>query len=181
MFDFSLGALEIPREPYRIRVDRITAEAPIRRERSEELQQYLRDRTPLRPIDVDLLLELGDLQLSIGAPGAAEATYSRAVAASSGADDRRRRAMAHGGIADIMQARGQLEEALRVRTEEQLPVFERLGDARSLAITRGRIADIREACGELDEALRIRTEEEIPVYERLGDARAVAIAKGTSR
>ena len=178
VFDFSLGALEIPREPYRSRIDRITADAPKLRERSEELQQYLRDRSPLRPIDVDLLLELGDLQLSIGAPDAAEATYSRAVAASSGADDRRRWAMARGRIADIMQDRGQLEEALRVRTEEQLPVFERLGDARSLAITRGRIADIREARGELDEALRIRTEDEIPVYEHLGDARAVAIAKG---
>ena len=142
VFDFSLPALEIPREPYRSRIDRFTADAPTRLKRSEELQQYLRDRSPLRPIDVDLVLELGDLQLSIGAPDAAEAAYSRAVAASSGADDRRRWAIARGGIADILQDRGQLEEALRVRTDEQLPVFERLGDARWVSATKRKISAI---------------------------------------
>ena len=61
-----------------------------------------------------------------------------------------------------------MDEALRIRTEEQLPVYERLGEVRLVAITRGKIADILQARGELDEALRIRTEEELPVYERLG-------------
>ena len=40
------------------------------------------------------------------------------------------------------QARGQLDEALRIRQEEQLPVYERLGDVRSKAVTQGKIADI---------------------------------------
>ena len=73
--------------------------------------------------------------------------------------------------------RGDLDEALRIRTEEEIPIYERLGDARSLAIAKGRIAGILEARGDLDAALRIRTEKEIPVYERLGDQRSLAAAR----
>ncbi|EGV33790.1 hypothetical protein ThidrDRAFT_0479 [Thiorhodococcus drewsii AZ1] len=84
--------------------------------------------------------------------------------------------MTQGKIADILQARGQLEEALRIRTEE-LPVYERLGDVRSKAVTQGKIADILQARGQLEEALRIRTEEELPVYERLGDVRELLVCR----
>jgi Calcineurin-like phosphoesterase len=89
----------------------------------------------------------------------------------------REHAVAQGQIADILQARGQLDEALRIRREEQMPVYERLGDVRSLAITQGKIADILEARGQLDEALRIRREEQMPVYERLGDVRSLLVGR----
>lgn len=39
----------------------------------------------------------------------------------------------------MLQARGQLDEALRIRREEQLPVFERLGDGYARAVTRWKI------------------------------------------
>jgi hypothetical protein len=70
-----------------------------------------------------------------------------------------------------LQARGQLDEALNIRTDEQLPVYERLGDVHARAVAMGRIATILQARGDLDGSLRIRREEELPVYERLGDAR----------
>ena len=70
--------------------------------------------------------------------------------------DERSLAVTRGKIADIVQARGDLDEALRIRREEQIPVFERFWDERSLAIARGKIADIVQARGDLDEALRIR-------------------------
>jgi phosphopentomutase len=56
-----------------------------------------------------------------------------------------------GLIADILQARGQLDEALRIYKEEALPVFKRLGDLRSKAITMGKIADILQAQGQGDQ------------------------------
>ncbi|MDP2222742.1 MAG: tetratricopeptide repeat protein, partial [Hydrogenophaga sp.] len=87
------------------------------------------------------------------------------------------KAVTMGKIANILQARGQLDEALRIRQEEQLPVFERLGDVRSKAVTMGKIANILQARGQLDEALRIRQEHELPVYERLGDVRSAAVAR----
>ena len=56
---------------------------------------------------------------------------------------------------------------MRIRREEELPVYERLGDVRSRAVTLGKIADVLVYRGEIDEAVRIRREEELPVYERL--------------
>jgi hypothetical protein len=80
-----------------------------------------------------------------------------------------------GRIADILQGRGDTDQALRIRREEEVPVYERLGDERARAITMGQIADILQGRGETDEALRIRREEEVPVYERLGDVCSLAV------
>lgn len=92
--------------------------------------------------------------------------------------DERGVAVAWGLVADIRFAQGALDEALRIRREEELPVYERLGDLHSGAVTRGQIADILFARGELDEALRIYREEVLPAFEQLGDARERAITLG---
>jgi len=81
-------------------------------------------------------------------------------------------------LATLYEDLGEWDKALRIRREEELPVYERLGDVRSAAITQGQIADLLQARGELDAALRIRREEELPVYERLGDVRAAAVTQG---
>lgn len=78
-------------------------------------------------------------------------------------------------IADVLESRGNLNEALRVRREEILPAFERLGDASAKATTMGQIADVLMEKGQLNEALRIRREEQLPVYEQLGDIREKAV------
>ncbi|MFN9872802.1 MAG: hypothetical protein ACK55E_15385, partial [Cyanobacteriota bacterium] len=59
--------------------------------------------------------------------------------------DVRSKAVTMGKIADVLQAREQLDEALRIRQEEELPVYERLGDVRAKAVTMGEIADILKA------------------------------------
>ncbi|WP_245678597.1 hypothetical protein [Chondromyces crocatus] len=87
-------------------------------------------------------------------------------------------AIARSCRADILEARGELKEALRILQEEMLPLFEKLDDMRSRAVTKGKIADILEARGELEEALRIRKEEALPVFEKLGDVRSSAVTKG---
>ncbi|MBP6748911.1 MAG: metallophosphoesterase, partial [Xanthomonadaceae bacterium] len=123
-------------------------------------------------------LMLSDVARSVGEPENALHWGQQVVedATLGGLD--RELALAQGQIADILQARGELEEALRIRREEELPVYERLGDVRSRAITQGKIADILQARGELEEALRIRREDQMPVYERLGDVRSRAITQG---
>jgi phosphopentomutase len=63
----------------------------------------------------------------------------------------RAKAITMGKIADVLQARGQLDEALRIHQEELLPVYERLGDVHAKAITMGRIADILQARGQEDQ------------------------------
>ncbi|NUQ69735.1 MAG: hypothetical protein HUU17_02815, partial [Chthonomonadales bacterium] len=62
----------------------------------------------------------------------------------------RHAAFAAGLIADILQLRGDLDEALRIRRDEELPVYERLGDVYSRAVTMGKIADILFSRGDLD-------------------------------
>ncbi len=86
-------------------------------------------------------------------------------------------AFAWGQIADVLQQRGQTDEALRIRREEELPVYERLGDVHAKAVTLGKIANVLKKRGQTDEALRIRREEELPVYERLGDVHAKLICR----
>ncbi|WP_309896668.1 metallophosphoesterase [Archangium sp.] len=52
----------------------------------------------------------------------------------------RESALAAGVCADILQARGELDEALRIRREEELPVYERLGEVRELLVCRTNLA-----------------------------------------
>ena len=178
VFDFTLPVDADRRDLRHTRVDHATARAPRRLARIEELKQYLAARSSWRPIDADLSIELGDLQRSLGEVAQAETAYLQARDALSNLDDRRRLAIAEGRIADILQARGELDEALRIRIEEQLPVFEQLGDVREHAITQGKVADILQTRGEFDEALRIRIEEQLPVFEQLGDLHWRAITQG---
>jgi len=87
-------------------------------------------------------------------------------------------AVACGLVADILFARGELDEVLRIRREEELPVYERLGDWHSFAVTQGQIADILLERGELDDALQHYRTEVLPAFEKLADPREHAIALG---
>ncbi len=76
-------------------------------------------------------------------------------------------ALAQGLVADVLAARGQLDEALRIRQEEELPVYERLGARREILVARANIALTlidRNAPGDRDEAIRL-------LYLALEDAR----------
>ena len=124
----------------------------------------------------ELNLRIAVILQSIGEPSEALA-HAQAALDHAGVD-LRGRASALGQIADILQARGDLDEAMRIRQEDQLPVYEKLGDVRSRAVTLGKIADILQARGDLDEAMRIRQEDQLPVYEKLGDVRSRAVTLG---
>jgi tetratricopeptide (TPR) repeat protein len=89
----------------------------------------------------------------------------------------RNAALALGVVADILRDRGQLDEALRIMREEEIPVFEKVGDIRSRTITLRKIADILKDRGQLDEALRIYREI-IPVFEKIGDIQSRAVTLG---
>ena len=80
--------------------------------------------------------------------------------------------------ADVLQARGQFDEALRIGREEVLPIYKRRGDMGGIADTMGLISDIHLARGQFDEALRIGQEEVLPIYQRLGNVRGKAITMG---
>ncbi len=148
------------------------------RKRLTDILGYLQ-QTSVEPLAAaHLQLEAAQAYERLGELSASEAIARRAASAFQLSGNALLAAHAQAQIANILQARGQLDEALRIRQEEQMPVYERLGDVRSKAVTQGRIADILLARGQLDEALRIRQEEEMPVYERLGDVHSKAVTQG---
>jgi hypothetical protein len=77
-----------------------------------------------------------------------------------------------GKIADILQSRGDLDEALRIRREEELPVYERLGDVRSRAVALQKIASTLLAAGGLEKG---RNQE---IYEALAESYGIALKLG---
>ena len=81
-------------------------------------------------------------------------------------------------FADVLYARGELDEALRIHREEELPVYEKLGDERERALTLGQIADVLFAQGALDEALRIMREEVLAAFDKLGTTRDSLVCRG---
>ena len=128
-----------------------------------------------------VIAEQADRLITRGEPDQAEQLLRRACQLFTAAGSEREAAVAMGTIADIAYQRGDYDEALRIRREIELPVYERLGDTRSAAVTWGQIADIAYQRGDYDEALRIRREIQLPVYERLGDTRAAAVTWGQHR
>jgi tetratricopeptide (TPR) repeat protein len=160
--------------------DRFAGSLPQKGKRLASIRQLLEQE-----ISADmrwpLLVEMADLLDVTGHPAdALELLRSQALplAAQIVATDPAAHALTMGRIADILQARGEWDEVLRIRREEELPVYEKLGVARLRAVTLGNIADVLQARGELDEALRIRREETLPVFEMLGDAHSRAITLG---
>ena len=81
-----------------------------------------------------LLLELADLNKSIGELDRAKAALDQALPlAQTLSDDGFAKAITLGRVADVLYVRGELDEALRIRRDELLPVYEKLGDVRSRA------------------------------------------------
>lgn len=124
-----------------------------------------------RLYEAELLAATGELEK-------AAVSAQRALALSIEQEDPRSRASAFGILADVLQMRGNLDEAVRIRRDEVIPGYEQVGDLRARAVTLGKLADVFELRGELDEALSIRLEEELPVYKEVGDLRAHAITLG---
>jgi predicted MPP superfamily phosphohydrolase/tetratricopeptide (TPR) repeat protein len=93
-------------------------------------------------------------------------------------NNEREAALSSGLQADILERRGELDEALRILFEEEIPVYEKLEEVRQKAVALGQVADILTKQDKLDEAMRIRREEEIPAYEQLGAVRDRAVALG---
>lgn len=178
VFDFALPPETHRSSVHRYQTDAVAMDATERQERAQAIRAYLADRHVLRPIDAELLLELGDLQRWAGDIESAHKAYREAEEALAQTDDRRRHAIARGRIADLLAMRGHLDKELKIRKEEELPVYQELGDMRLYALTKGEIAATLTLQGDLPTALRIRREEELPVYERLGLDRLAIVTKG---
>ena len=179
IFDFVLPSRPLPvqRLDYSPIFSLSEADVAKRRKRIRDVLGYLAETRVMLFHHVEMLLDVGRLRLLLGEVDEAEHAYRRAQEASWAIGDARQRAMVECGLADVLEARGQLGPALRLR-EEQVPVFEGIQDIRALAVAQSRIADILRMQGQFAEALRLLIDSVIPIYERLGDMRSKAIVLG---
>ena len=81
-----------------------------------------------------LVLEHGRRLVTRGQLDQAQELFEEAVTFAVERGAERSAAIARGEIAALLFRRGKLDEALRIRREEELPVYERLGDVRSRAV-----------------------------------------------
>jgi len=91
--------------------------------------------------------------------------------------DARSVAVTRGALADILQARGCLDDALRIRVEAELPVYRYLAEPRAEALTQVKIATIRAAQGHVEQAIAL-LRDQVRVYQQLGDIREAANCLG---
>ncbi|NOS88980.1 MAG: tetratricopeptide repeat protein [Methylococcaceae bacterium] len=162
---------------YRQVIDEDNSTLADKHQRLTEIQTYLASRTAYSLADALLWQEQARILRRMGDLDAALACTLQSVNINKAHNDKRATAVSYGDWADVLQARGEWDEALRIRHEEELPIYVALGDKRNIAVTMGKIADVLQARGAWDEALRIRREEELPVYEALGDKRSIAVSE----
>jgi len=153
-------------------------DAAKRRVRIQGINDYLAGKDSPSTADIALLLEQARLHEGLGELDQSMHTANEALKLSRQWNDQRHAAMAHGQIADVLQTRGDLNKALKIHKEEELPIYEKLGDVYAHTVSLGRIADIYQVNGDLNEAFRIRMQEQLPVYEKLGEVRARAVTMG---
>jgi Tfp pilus assembly protein PilF len=89
----------------------------------------------------------------------------------------REEAITWGKICDILEERGKLEEALKIRQEKELPVFQRLGARRELLVAQTNLAltylkraqggDREQARALLQEALQSAEDMGLPEAEKI--------------
>ncbi|MGY0460088.1 tetratricopeptide repeat protein [Kitasatospora sp. cg17-2] len=185
--DHAIALLDRHHHPVPPTLLRAVAEAAITRgegERADALldravEQIQTSRQHTDPTDhAAVLYDHASRLITRGETGQAETLLHQAQQLLTELGDTGSAAVAWGKIADILQQRGEVEEAMRIRREVQLPAFERIGDTREAAIAWGKIADILQQRGEVDEALQIHREVQLPAFERIGDTRSTAITWG---
>lgn len=116
-------------------------DAEVVRLRLDEIDAYLQEHGD-GAAAAHLLLEAAAANQRLGQLDVAEALSVRAVACFTTQNNDAMLAQAHGQIADILQARGRLDEALAVWRDAVLPVFERVGYVREAEIARERIRQL---------------------------------------
>lgn len=173
-------ALEATPTPlvYRQVIDEDNSTLADKHQRLTEIQTYLASRTAYSLADALLWQEQARILQSIGDLDAALACTLQSLNINKAHNDKRATAVSYGVWADLLQARGEWDQALRIRREEELPVYVALGDKREKAVTMVKIADVLQARGEWNEALRILREEVLPVRLVLDDKRGIAFTMG---
>jgi len=81
-------------------------------------------------------------------------------------------------LAELYAAKGDYDEAIRLRCEEILPLCQEIEDTESFAMNLAYLAETLFQAGRLDESLECWTENVLPTYMEMGDDATCALACG---
>ncbi len=130
-----------------------------------------------RHAELQIQRHLANLTAVQGDPDSALSALNVIAADFEKLQDQREQALTLGVIGDIYEQRGDLDRALAIRENKEMPIYEKIGDNNSKAVTMGQIANIHYQRGELDKALT-ELKEAITIFDRLGNTQAKAVAMG---
>ena len=142
----------------------------------DRAMREVRTSDTVEPLDqARVMTERAVRLITRGEPVQAEQLFEEAHRLFTAAGSETEVAAVTGYLADIIGQRGDLDEALRIRQDVQLPTYERLGDPRSIAITWGKIAHIAAGREDYETAARMQRER-LEVNKKLGDLDGIAAA-----
>jgi len=127
VLDFTLAPVAPPEFERQSSRERSAVDAATARDRLAQIDAYLLD-APAIGSTADLLLEAATIHDALSEFDAAHERAETALERYRALDNPRGVAAALGVIADGLETQGRIGEALRIRTEEQIPVLLRLGD-----------------------------------------------------
>lgn len=146
VFDFTLPPQAVPASLLSAPFDFAgRAEKEALEQRLQDIQDYLARHDPSDAPAAHLWLEAAGANERLGLWDASLICATQAKSSFSALGNERMAAQAQGKIADILQARGQLDEALAVWRDDVLPVFELAGYTREAGLARERIAALEAA------------------------------------
>jgi len=161
VLDFTLAPAAPPEFERQSPRERSPVNAATARDRLAQIDAYLLD-APAIGTTADLLLEAATIHDALSEFDAAHERAEQALERYRAMDDPRGVAAALGVIADGLETQGRIGEALRIRTEEQMPVLLRLGDKQAegkalnkLGKTYAALGDFAHASDCHDQALSI--------------------------
>ncbi len=120
------------------------------------------------------LFRLGLRQQTSGLLEEARRTFERLCGMARARADAHQLTVVRGQIADILVSQGEVEEALRIRREEELPILLRLGDANGIARAQFGIVELEFARGDFESAFPRLVESWI-IVRRTGHADGIAV------
>lgn len=126
---------------------------------------------------VRILLELADVDIQHGELSRAEGYLNTAEELAVEDKLELQFALIASARADMAERCGDYDEAIELRREIELKIYERLGDLRAHAIVTGQIANIERTRGRPDLALERIRDEVIPAFNRVGDVRSRTMAQ----
>jgi tetratricopeptide (TPR) repeat protein len=146
--------------------------------RLDDIEKYLTAYETSNNASASLLVEASNAYEQLGEYEKAIVAAQLSIAQFESVNNEIGVTVAKSCISDINWLQGNLDEALKIRLTEVLPIYKKLNHSYGIAVTLGKVADIYTVYGKLEDALNMLQKEVLPIFIKLEKIHDVAITKG---